>query len=42
MDFDDATIEVDELIDETFELAILSILLELEDDSMSPGFVSSE
>jgi hypothetical protein len=36
MDFDDATIEVDELIDETFELAILSILLELEDDSMRP------
>jgi hypothetical protein len=36
MDFDDATIEVDELIDETFELAILSILLELEDDFMRP------
>lgn len=36
MDFDDATIEVDELIDETFELAILNILLELEDDFMRP------
>lgn len=36
MDLDDAAIEVDELIDETFELAILSIFLELEDDSMRP------
>jgi hypothetical protein len=34
MDLDDATLEVDELIDRKFELTILSILLELDDDSV--------
>ena len=34
MYFNDTTIEVNKLIDKTFELAIMSILLELEDDSI--------